>query len=164
MLCIRIGNVCTETLCYALHNNFQALVLPCQGCVGCACCAAYQPTHRFVVARRQDPNLGKSGLALTPILQWGQIALVTAFASEGQEGVTSDVIPFHHLNCHQGKRNHCSVQYGVRTNCPDFIHVRGGKASCSKVGALRSQCRPCESGDWRQSENEARHARPAVSS
>ena len=94
MLCMRIGNVCTETRCYALHNNFQALVLPCHKCcVGCACCAASQPTHRFVVAWRQDPNLGKSGLALTPILQWGQIALLTAFASEGQEGVTSDVKP-----------------------------------------------------------------------
>ena len=86
---MRIGNVCTETRCYALHNNFQALVLPChKGCVGCACCAAYQPTHRFVVAWRQDPNLGKSVLALTPILQWGQIVLFTAFASEGKEGVT----------------------------------------------------------------------------
>ena len=95
VLCVRIGNVCTETRCYALHNIFQALVLPChKGCVGCACCAAYQPTHRFVVAWRQDPNLGKSGLALTPILQWGQIVLFTAFASEGQKSVTSDVIPF----------------------------------------------------------------------
>jgi len=91
---MRIGNVCTETCCYALHNNFQALVLPChKDCVGCACCAADQPTHRFVVIQRQDPNRGKSGLALTPISQWGKIVLFMAFASAGKEGVTSDVTP-----------------------------------------------------------------------
>ena len=86
---MRIGNVCTETHCYALHNNFQALVLPChKGCVGCACCAADQPTHRFVVIQRQDSRRGKSDLASTPIVQWGKIVLFTAFASEGKEGVT----------------------------------------------------------------------------
>ena len=59
-----------------------------------ACCVAYQPTHRFVVAWRQDADLGRSGLALAPILQLGQIVLCTAFASEGKEGVNFDVTPF----------------------------------------------------------------------
>ena len=54
----------------------------------CVCCAADQPTRRFVVIQRQDPQRGKSGLASTPILQWGQIVLFSAFASEGKEGVT----------------------------------------------------------------------------
>ena len=56
--------------------------------MGCACCAADRPTHRFVVKQRQDPHRGKSGLASTPIVQWGKIVLFTAFASEGKEGVT----------------------------------------------------------------------------
>ena len=58
----------------------------CGVCLLCSCSA--NASLNFVVIHRQDPHRGKSGLASTPILQWGQIVLSTAFASEGKEGLT----------------------------------------------------------------------------
>ena len=71
-VCVRIGKFSTETRCYVLHNNLQALIWSChKSCVRRGCCAAY-PHHRLPVALKRSPNCDKSVLALNPIKRWGQ--------------------------------------------------------------------------------------------